>query len=851
MELPTGTVTFLFTDVQGSTRLLEALGPEFDDLMQLHHLVLRASVEQHGGVVFETEGDAAFAVFAAAGEAVAAARDAQRHLSAHPWPENGRVRVRMAVHTGDARQVGNGYYGMSLHVAARVCSAGHGGQVLLTGATRVLVPGCDVRDLGEHRLKDLSEPVPIVQLLGAGLAESFPPLRSLTWAPTNLPASTDEFVGRAVQLAEVVDGLTSHRLVTLTGAGGSGKTRLALEAADGLQGSFRHGAWLVELAPLSAAAELPGQVAQVLGLGERPGQSVQETLVEWLGGHEVLLILDNCEHLIEEVAAFVDVLLHSDPTVRILATSQELLGVRGELALRVPPLDLDGEAPELFLTRARALVPGFDPASEDDELVRQVCRRLDGLPLAIEMAVARLRSLPLKELAARLDDRFRLLTGGTRTAPSRQRTLAAVVDWSYRLLTGPERELFRAVSVFPDSFTREAAAMVAGSDVVDAIDILGRLVEKSFVVHGEARSANDRYQLLETLRQYGRDRLLELDEAEWRRDALLAWAMSRVERLEHDMRTPRMDAALAGVMPERTNMRAAVEWATQRGDLTSALRLVTAVPLGLSSERRGLIETLLAEGGDGVPPDVVAQARLTLSDLALEQGDWVAVVPLAVSARVGFVGLGNRRHAAWAMNKELFGRWGMGQLAEVDRLVDACLAEFRAVEDAFGIAHTLWPAALRAPDRQTATSLAAESEQRFAELGSDMMRAHALEARGLIELEAGDLPAAAPFLREAVDTLAGLGNLGCTAHALDAAAVWAAECGDVDAAGELVGAADALRETSGAGHKAWEPRARHGSEDDWSVLADTDSVRASVALGRLHSVTAAAALVHALLSPPA
>ena len=319
MDLPTGTVSFLFTDVEGSTRLLDSLGAGYDTLLETHRDILRSSVEDHAGVVFGIEGDAVSAVFASAGDAVAAAGDAQRRLTAHPWPEHGRVRVRMAVHTGDARRSGDGYFGMSLHVTARVCSAGHGGQVLLTGATRALVPGCEVRDLGDHRLKDLTDAVHIWQLLGDGLAESFPALRTLTAMPNNLPASTDEFIGRTVELADVIDGLASHRLVTLTGTGGSGKTRLALEAAGSLLGSLRDGAWLVELAPVSDASRVPALVASVLGLGERAGQPVQETVAEWLRSHDVLLVLDNCEHLVEGVAEFVDRLLRSCPAVRILS----------------------------------------------------------------------------------------------------------------------------------------------------------------------------------------------------------------------------------------------------------------------------------------------------------------------------------------------------------------------------------------------------------------------------------------------------------------------------------------------------------------------------------------------------
>ena len=850
VDLPTGTVSFLFTDVEGSTRLLHALGDDYDALIETHRDILGSSIREHGGLIFETEGDAVFAVFASASDAVAAAGDAQRRLCAYPWPTDGLVRVRMGVHTGDARLGRGGYYGMSLHETALVCSAGHGGQVLLTGVTRALVPGCEVRDLGEYRLKDLTDAVRLVQLRGDGLIESFPPLRTLASSPTNLPAGTDEFVGRTVELAEVVEGLASHRLVTLTGAGGSGKSRLALEAAGNLLGSLRDGAWLVELAPLSDPGLVTAHVAGVLGLGERAGKPVEETLAEWLRSHEVLLILDNCEHLVEGTAALVDRLLRSCPSVRILATSQELLGVRGELALRVPPLGLDGEAAELFLTRAQAFVPGFERDNADLELVGQVCRRLDGLPLAIELAVARLRSLSLVELAARLDDRFRLLTAGSRTAPSRQRTLAAVVDWSYHLLAEPEGELFRAVSVFPDSFTLEAVAAVTSREVLDVIDGLGRLVEKSLVVPAEARSGADRYQLLETLRHYGGDRLLHHDEAQSRRDGLLAWAMSHVHRLERDMHTRRMDAALAAVMPERTNLRAAMDWALERGDLTAALRLVTAVPLGLNNERRALISDLLARSAGQHPAYVVAQAQLTLADLALDQGDWVAAVVASAAARTGFDRVGDRRSAALASLDGVTASWGAGDLASADRLLAECLAGFRAVDDDFGLAMTMWAASLLDPDRATATAMAVEAERRFHEFGAPMMRAHALEGRALIELEAGDHAAAAPFLREAVAILADGGNLGCTAHALEAVAVWSAACGEASTAGEIVGAAETLRETSGAGHKPWEVRARHGGDFDANVLGDSMAAREAIARGKLHSLASAAALADALLAPP-
>lgn len=847
MSLPTGTVSFLFTDLEGSTRLLDTLGDGYDAVLEAHRDILRSAVDEHAGVVFGTEGDAVFAAFASADDAVAAAGDAQRRLTSYAWPEAGRVRVRMAVHTGDARVASGDYVGMSLHVTARVCAAGHGGQVLLTGVTRDLVPASAVRDLGEHRLKDLADLVRIVQLLGDGLAESFPPLRTLPAIVDNLPATADEFIGRAVELAEVIDGFVGHRLVTLTGAGGSGKSRLAVEAAGRLLGSQPDGAWLVELASLSDASGVPAFVASVLGLSERSRQTIEQTLVEWLASRDVLLVLDNCEHLVEGVAELVGRLLGSCPNVRILATSRELLGVRGELALRVPPLSLDGAAAQLFVARAHAAVPGFDPESANIELVGEVCRRLDGLPLAIELAAARLRTLSLGELAVRLDDRFRLLTGGSRTDLSRQRTLEAVVAWSYDLLDERERELFRAVSVFPDSFTLAAVASITGADVIDVIDDLGRLVEKSLVVPVAGRDATTRYQLLETLRQYGRDRLFDHREAEGRRDALLAWALSHVECLERDMRTPRMDAALAAALAERRNLRAAMEWAAERDDVTAALRLVSTVPLGLPSERRTLISELLARGADRHPAPVVADALLTLAGLAFDQADWTAAIDAAAAAQALFDRAGDLRGAAAAGQWVLVGSWGAGDLATVDRLLPKLLADCRALDDDFGLAQALWCASQRSVDRVAATAMVEEAEQRFRELGSPSMLAHAVEGRALIELNAGDLDAAVPFLREAVVLFSGVGNLGCTAHALEAVAVWTAAQGDRSAAGELVGAADMLREASGTGHKPWEIRARLGDYDA-TVLGTTDDAVEAVALGKLHSLASAAALADALLA---
>jgi len=848
VSLPTGTVSLLFTDVEGSTRLLHALGADYDAVMETHLDILCTAIDHHRGAVFGSEGDAVFAVFAEAEDALAAAEEAQRELTAKVWPALGALRVRMAVHTGEVRLARGTYYGMSLHETARVCAAAHGGQVLLTGATCAASPGVRVRDLGEHRLRDLRQPVALKQLLADGLVVSFPPVRTLTALPNNLPAGADEFVGRTAELASAEDALAHHRLVTLTGAGGSGKTRLALEVAGGMLGSVHDGAWFVELAPLTDPTLITAQIAAALGLGERAGTPLEQTLVDWLGPRDVLLVLDNCEHLVDGVAQTADHLLRACPTLRILVTSREAVGIKGEFAMRVPPLSLDGEAAQLLLTRADTLVPGFQRDTADRDTVDSVCRRLDGLPLGIELAAVRLRSLSLQELSERLDDRFRLLTGGSRTAPTRQRTLEAMVDWSYDLLNESDRELFRELSVFPDSFTAAAAAAVGDLDDLEALDGVARLVEKSLVVPVETRSGGSRFGLLETLRQYGRDRLHDLGDEARLRDRLLAWAMVHVQHLERDMRTPAMDAALAAVMPERVNMRAAMDWAIERGDLVDALRLVTNVPLALTTQRRELIVDLLERGGASLPPDVVACAQMTMSDLAFEQGDWAAAAEYGGLARTGFEVLGDRHRSAWARHDESSGFWGTGDVAELDRLLPGLLQEFRDLGDEYGIAQTVWRSSLREPDRVIATQMADEAEQSYRVLGSPIMRAHALEARALIDLDAEDLPGAAPFLREALSILASSNNMGCTAHILEAVAAWAAAGGHLDDAGELIGAAESLRSASGAGHKPWEVRARHGRDFDASVLGDPDAASDSVARGRQLSLASAAALADGLLS---
>jgi predicted ATPase/class 3 adenylate cyclase len=522
------TLTFLFTDIEGSTALLGRVGDEvYAQVLAGHHALIRSALAAHDGREIDTQGDAFFAVFSSPRGCVAAVLEMQQAMEAHAWPGGERVRVRMGVHCGEAARTAAGLVGLEVHRAARVAAVAWGGQVLVSEAAAVLVrdglpPGTALADLGSHRLKDLGRPERIFQLQAAGLPSRFPPLRSLgnPALPNNLPAQLSSFIGRDREVAEVRALVESARLVTLTGAGGAGKTRLGLQAAAELLDGSGDGVWLAELATVTDQDAVPAAVCEALRLTARPGL---ETLLEALALQDVLIVLDNCEHLIGGCAKTADAIVRRCPRVHLLATSREPLGIGGETIYRVPSLSLPGpgdadpgtpgssDAVALFVERARAHGVALPAGQQAGPLVVSVCRRLDGMPLAIELAAARLRSMSLGELHDRLDQRFRLLTGGSRTALERQQTLRATVEWSYSLLTGAERVLLGRLSVFAGGFSLEAAEAVCGSgslDVLDVAGLLGSLVDKSLVV-AEPAGEGLRYRLLETIRLFAAERLAE------------------------------------------------------------------------------------------------------------------------------------------------------------------------------------------------------------------------------------------------------------------------------------------------------------------------------------------------------
>jgi predicted ATPase/class 3 adenylate cyclase len=593
------TLTFLFTDIEGSTLLLRQVGQDaYARVLADHHRLIRAGIAAHGGREIATEGDGFFVVFASASDGVAAVVEMQVGLGEHEWPAGEQIRVRMGLHCGEAMETQTGLVGFDVHRASRVAGVAHGGQVVLSETAAALVRnvlggGTSLRDLGPHRLKDLGHPERLFQLQAPGLESEFPRLRSLDHPElaNNLPARSATFIGRDRELAEVRGLVESSRLVTLTGAGGAGKTRLAWQVAAELLDGSGDGVWLVELAAVSDQAAVAAAIIDALGIAAQPGQSALGTLVDALASQETLIVLDNCEHLIDACADVVSAVLRSCHRVHVIATSREPVGVEGEAIYRVPSLSLpdleDVASPErsdavaLFLERVRA--QGVDLVLDEASgpLVASVCRRLDGMPLAIELAAARLRSLSLVDLEQRLDHRFRLLTGGSRGALPRQQTLLATVQWSYSLLSSAEQTVLRRFSVFVDGFDLEAVEAVCGLDGIDGYemaDLLASLVDKSLVV-AEPRGQGLRYQLLETIRQFAAERLIDQpQEAAALSRAHLAYFLAVAEQAAPHLSGPDPGPWLRRLDTDQGNARRALENAiNERGQTQTVLRLVKAM----------------------------------------------------------------------------------------------------------------------------------------------------------------------------------------------------------------------------------------------------------------------------------
>ena len=622
MAVAAGTVTLLFSDIEGSTRLLRRSGEAYPELLERHRTLLREAFERHGGRVLGAEGDEFFVAFESAAAAAAAAADGQRALAGHDWPDGDAIRVRMGLHTGEPRLVDGGYVGLDVHHAARVMAAGHGGQVLVSHATRSLLGDVELRDLGEHLLKDLAGPQRLYQLELDGLPGDFPPLNTLDNRFTSLPAVPNAFVGRERELAEAGELLARDdvRLLTLIGPGGTGKTRLALQVASGLVDELPGGAAFVSLTPVRDWELVMPAIAQALGLREQPEESALETLAEYLRDKRLLLVLDNFEQVLAAGPALSS-LLAGAPGVKLLVTSRTPLRLSQEHVYRVPQLGL-AEAVELFTERAQAAAADFRLDDENTEAVEAICRRLDGLPLAIELAAPRVRTLTPQALLRRLDQRLPLLTGGAQDADEHQRTLRDTIAWSYDLLVEREQALFRRLGVFVGGFRLEAAAAVGDPDgSTGVLDDLDSLVEKSLLLRlREDSDGESRFWMLETIREYTLEQLAAAGELESGLRRHGAWFAELAECLDTESGTGDQPASVARLTDDYPNLRAAIERARERRDGELLLRLATALwtywsTCGYVAEGRRALEDALELGGRRP-----ARALLGLSSLRVFSG---------------------------------------------------------------------------------------------------------------------------------------------------------------------------------------------------------------------------------------
>ncbi len=716
-ELPTGTVTFLFTDVEGSSRLWEREPDAMGQALARHDQLIEEHVAGYHGVVVRPrgEGDSRFAVFARASDAVAAAAAIQVALHTQDWLTETPLRVRMALHTGEAGLRDGDYYGSAVNRCARLRAIAHGGQALLSLTTEELVrdalpAGVRLADVGDHRLSDLTRPVRVFQLLHPDLPADFPPLRTLDTLPNNLPLQLTSFVGRVRELEELKTALTGARLMTLTGVGGCGKTRLALHVAADVLDAYPDGVWLVELAPIGDPALVPQTVATAAGIREALGQPILETLLHSWRTKRLLLLLDNCEHLLDACASFADALLRRCPDLRIL-TSREELGIAGEVPRRVPSLALpdvhqpptvttlaQSDAVRLFVDRAQIVQPTFSLTSKNAVPVAQVCRRLDGIPLALELAAARLQGLTVEQLATRLDQRFRLLTGGSRTALPRQQTLRALIDWSYDLLSEQERTLFRRLSVFVDGWTLEAPEAVctgAGMARDEVLEVLLRLVARSLVVAEEVSDGHERYRLLETLRQYGHERLAASGEAEAIRAQHATYYLALAEEAEPQLVRREQLEWLDRLETEHDNLRAALRWSLGGGDVQAGLRAAGALEQfwwhrAHMVEADGWLAELLAAPGAATWTAARAKPQALAGMIMYNFHDWqggraLLEESLAMARQVGAPATG-----AYAL--QWLGAIAYQRGADVAlgrRLKEEGLARYRELGDLWGIAESL------------------------------------------------------------------------------------------------------------------------------------------------------------------
>ncbi len=829
MELPTGTVTFVFTDVEGSTRLLHELGERYSDTLDAHSKIISSRVGAVGGLVVNTEGDSFFCVFSNAVDAVGAAVGIQRDFVDYPWPANGEFRVRMGIHTGEGTLGARDYVGVDVHRAARISAAGHGGQVLVSAETFALVnrrlsDGVTMRDLGNHQLKDLPHAEHLFQVVISGLDDVFPALKSESGRPHNLPTTLNTFVGRSGELLTISERLGDSRLVTLVGPGGTGKTRLAVEVGVKALDRFLDGGWFVELASVSDSGGVQHSLAAALRLRERPGTALVDTISDHLAQKSVLIILDNCEHLLEACAELAGRLLVACPDVRILATSRQALGLSGEVVHKVPGLAVPNvemsneevtasEAVELFVDRARERKEDFSLTVENSAAVALICRRLDGIPLAIELAAARVNVLGVGQIAERLDDRFRLLTGGNAVDLPHHRTLELAMDWSYDLLDADEAALFRWLSVFAGGCSLEAVESVCSTDAVPesaVLDLLQSLIEKSLVVVDD-HQGSARYRLLETVRVYAGEKLAGSGEKEAALHKHGVYYLRLVEEAEPALQGSGNTSSQAEVLDrlelDHGNFRAAMEGLLDTepdvvGRLAAALWRYWEIR-GYLNEGSEWLEKAL-EAGEDLEPEVRAKALAGAGKLAWRRGAFEEAEPLFRQSLHLWRTLHDRAGEANALHGLARAALNLGNHEEAQSWGEQSLTIQTELKSQQGIAtaiNTLGEVARFNGDLQQAQDRYTESLDIYEGIGDTAAFITVKHNLGYTALGQGDIERAEARFLEAMTIARDLqDHLGIFSMLGGLAAVAAAR-GEVQRAATLLGAADAVATDGYAGDR--------------------------------------------------
>ena len=786
-RLPSGTVTFLFTDIEGSTRLLQQLGAAYAVLLAEQQQLVREACEMHNGSVVGSEGDSFFVAFSSAVDAIDAVVESQRALAVHEWPGGVSVRVRMGLHTGEPQISSSNYVGIDVHRAARIAAAAHGGQVLLSQRTCELVKSelpedVTLQDLGEHRLKDLRQPKHLYQLDITGLPTEFPPIKSLDALLNNLPIQLTSFVGREKELGELKKLIKSTRLVTLTGAGGSGKSRLALQVAAELIRHFHNGVFFVALAPITDPGLVASTIAQALGLTESAGRSILEGLKDYLQSKSLLLLLDNFEQVIS-AAPLVAELLAACSELKILVTSREGLRIKGEREYSLPPLSLPDlaqlppfealsryAAVELFIQRAQAVKPDFDITSDTAQAVAEICYQLDGLPLAIELAAARIKVLPPQVIRARLEHRLEFLTGGARDLPARQQALRSAIAWSYDLLDEKEQELFRRLSVFVDGCTVDAVEAVTGNhpERIFLLDELGSLVDKSLLREVEDINGAPRFVMLETLREFGLEQLEASGEQETVRGRHADFFLRLAEAAEASLESKEQVQWMERIGQEHDNLRSALEWSKMAlGSGEICLRLAGALGhfwevRGHFSEGRERLSAILsmqiAQGQTAPRAKLLARA----AELAYRQSDYPATHLLAQESLEIYRKIGDKQGIASMLIKSGNAATERGSYTIASHFLEEALEIWREQKDKHGTARALISlgfSALRSGETELANARLEEALSISHELGDARSMGFELSGLGEVALRQRDYDRATQLMEQSLELRRQLGNI--------------------------------------------------------------------------------------------